>query len=131
MTDIGSVYLALKELDKYNYGDPWNYAFYELESPASVNGLEISVVATGGGMDKGSNAYLVLRVLDSAGTESFYRKDGFYASYDGFTWDGDFYEVQPKEKTVTVYEDSVGAKYSPYDLPDYDSFDSYDDSFGC
>lgn len=29
---------------------------------------------------------------------------GFYSSYEGTEWDGEFEQVFPKEKTITVYE---------------------------
>lgn len=30
--------------------------------------------------------------------------EGYYASYSGTEWDGDFTEVKPAQKTITVYE---------------------------
>lgn len=33
----------------------------------------------------------------------YFRKQGYYASYDGSTWDGDFHEVWPKKKEITVW----------------------------
>ena len=34
----------------------------------------------------------------------YIRIDGYYASYDGTTFDDDYYEVKPKEKKIVVYE---------------------------
>ncbi len=34
----------------------------------------------------------------------YIRLDGYYASYGGSDWDGDYFEVKPVEKTVTFYE---------------------------
>lgn len=52
-----------------------------------------------GGMDQGTHAHVVLRI----GSRLF-RKDGYHQSYDGTYYDGAFYEVTEKKKTVTVYE---------------------------
>lgn len=52
-----------------------------------------------GGMDQGTHAHVVLRV----GSRLF-RKDGYHQSHDGTYYDGAFYEVSRREKTVTVYE---------------------------
>ncbi len=35
----------------------------------------------------------------------YIRMDGYYASYDGSEWDGEFHEVKPVVKEVTFYEE--------------------------
>lgn len=61
--------------------------------------VEIVPVANYGGEGKGEERWVVARI----GTQ-FFRKDGYYASHYGTDWDGEFYEVKPVEKTITVYE---------------------------
>lgn len=58
---------------------------------------------TGG---EGSAEYIwqVWSVKDAEGNEQFFRKTGYYMSYDGSTWDGDLIEVVPFEKTVTDWK---------------------------
>lgn len=85
---------------------PWNDIHYELDTEVSTylgEDVYIYQVATGGGMDKGINGYTVIKVVTDE--VQYFRKDGYYASYDGFEWDGDFYQVYPYEKTITVFED--------------------------
>lgn len=36
----------------------------------------------------------------------FFKKLGFYTSFNGTDFDGEFFEVFPKQRTVTVYEKS-------------------------
>ena len=59
----------------------------------------VTEVDDGGGMDEGSNLFVVLAIGDR-----FFRKSGYYASHDGSYWDGSFKQVRPREKTITVYE---------------------------
>lgn len=54
-----------------------------------------------GGSDQGSYAEIVFTVDN----RRFFRKLGYYSSYDGYEWDGKFREVQAKQKVVTYYED--------------------------
>ena len=51
-----------------------------------------------GGEGCGEYACVIFKV----GSQIF-RKEGYYASYDGYTWDGDFDEVEPYPKTITAY----------------------------
>ena len=61
--------------------------------------VDYKVVDTTGGMDKGSNASVTIKIGDQ-----YFRKEGFYASHYGYDWDGPLLEVVPVEKIVTVYE---------------------------
>lgn len=61
--------------------------------------FELKVVDETGGMDEGSQASVTIQVGDQ-----FFRKDGYYASHYGYDWDGAFFEVQPRQVTVTQYE---------------------------
>jgi hypothetical protein len=58
------------------------------------------VVEDFGGEGQGETRYVVFQV-----GEQFFRVDGYYASWDGTTWeDPTPYEVTPKEVTVIRYE---------------------------
>lgn len=55
-----------------------------------------------GGEDQGSDYWSVYSFSDGMQVV-FIKFDGWYASYDGSTYE-EFYEVQPVEKTITVFE---------------------------
>ncbi len=75
-----------------------------IEPGADFEGMRVVCVQDeGGGEGEGETRFAVFSFTDETGTR-YFRKDGFYASYDGTTWDGDFREVTPKEKVVTFYE---------------------------
>lgn len=67
-------------------------------------GLVHLVEDFGGGEGSGETRYLVFSVTDDQGSVRFFKKNGYYASYDGSSFDGSFDEVVPVEKVVTVYE---------------------------
>lgn len=71
--------------------------------PKVVRGVTLKCVEDFGGMDMGSERYVVFSMTDETGTR-YFRKDGFYQSHYGTDWDGEFREVKPVEKTITVYE---------------------------
>jgi hypothetical protein len=55
-----------------------------------------------GGEGEGENYW---RVYYFPKYNCYLKITGSYQSYDGVNWDyGDYYEVFPKEKTITVYE---------------------------
>lgn len=78
----------------------WGELHYERgESRYAVEDVgPIEVLESGGGMDEGSNAYVVFKVGDT-----YLRKSGYYASHYGYDWDGELEEVVPAQKTITVY----------------------------
>ncbi len=61
------------------------------------------VEASYGGEGQGDEYWLVISVSDGE-TTRYFRRDGWYASYDGGYLDGESYEVKPQEKMITVYE---------------------------
>lgn len=63
-------------------------------------------VADFGGEGKGDERWMVVSVTFLDGTVKLYRKEGYYASYDGTTWDEDFTlrEVTAQEKVVIFYD---------------------------
>jgi len=99
--------------DHLENGDGWGE--YEVYIPAAnpvdpgsfaplkitLRGVEYEVkeVDRTGGMDEGSGLSSTIQV-----GSQFFRKSGYYASHYGSDWDGDFREVRPVTKTVTVYE---------------------------
>lgn len=65
----------------------------------------VRVVENFGGEGQGDQRYIVFKLTDEFGDEHFFKVDGYYASYDGSSWDGsELYQVTPREKTITVYE---------------------------
>jgi len=88
----------------------WGNLAWEFSSePRAVPGLgDVTSVTFHGGEGQGDYAEVVLKVVFLDGvcraTEAYYRKQGSYASFDGFYWDGDFERVEPRQKTITVYE---------------------------
>lgn len=62
------------------------------------------VQARGGSEGDGERVWLVFKVTRKEdGKEFFFKKEGYYSSYDGTDWDGSFYEVFPEQKYVTEY----------------------------
>lgn len=61
-----------------------------------------------GGEGEGDHMHVVFELIDEDGTARLFKKDGRWVSYDGPYWEyGDFYEVVPAQKTITVYERKV------------------------
>jgi len=56
---------------------------------------------------EGSAEYIwqVWAVKDAEGNLQYFKKEGYYASYDGSNWDGSLFEVEPFEKTVTDWKE--------------------------
>lgn len=72
--------------------------------PFVVEGLGTLSYVTGEHGGEGSAEYIwqVWSVVNLDTDEiQYFKKDGYYASYDGSNWDGEIYEVEPFEKTVT------------------------------
>lgn len=83
------------------------YAWSELGWGVGVirlNGQEYTWTAVKdiGGEGQGDYAAVIFAVETPEGRRLF-RKEGYYSSYDGTDWDGDFAEVEEFEKTVTDY----------------------------
>lgn len=104
-----------------DYDEHWSELAYSLQSTSrydlelmkmvprdaghnTVDGITIGCVAdVGGGEGGGETRFVVFSFADDTGTK-YFRKDGYYASYDGTTWDGDFREVTAQDRVVTFYE---------------------------
>lgn len=81
----------------------WQHAKYEASGPYTIDGFTAKVEAQYGGEGEGDQYWMVISISDG-NTTRYFRRDGWYASYDGGYLDGDTYEVSPKEKVITVYE---------------------------
>lgn len=80
--------------------DEWDGA-----DPQEVEGVgTVKQIERDGGEGQGDSAHIIFQVTDKSGEVKLYKKDGSYASFDGFEWDGDFYEAHQVEKTIKVYE---------------------------
>lgn len=94
-------------MTRYARGFSWD-EFEELlydRMPSVVPGLGVvtPLVVDGGGEGHGEHCELVFKLTGDDGTDQYFKKNGYYASFHGTDWDGSFYEVTPTEKTVTVY----------------------------
>lgn len=107
MTFIDDIESTLENFeDKYG-NSGWGCLKYEAGSkPVLIPELgTVQVVdSVGGYEDDGAYVHLVLKVTSDEGNVRWFKKEGYYASYDGTSWDGDFSEVHPREKTIVVYE---------------------------
>ena len=74
----------------------------EFRKVISDAGITFEFVDRYGGEDQGSEYWSVYSFSDSMQVV-FIQFDGWYASYDGSTYDS-FFEVQPVEKMITVFE---------------------------
>lgn len=88
------------------YGNRGWYFWYEefYESVALTPDLDAEVIVKGGPTGYDYEVWFVIKVTSLDGTERFFKKNGYYNSYEGHDWDGSFDEVFPQTKTVTVYE---------------------------
>ena len=66
--------------------------------------LTLVVIEQGGGEGSPYEIELVFSLTDSKGRTRYFKKWGHHISHDGTYWDGEFEEVKPQKKTVTVYE---------------------------
>lgn len=92
-------------------GKPWVWEHWETgeltdDTPEGWDNMNISYefVSDYGGEGQGSDYWTVYKFTDNAtGEEVFIKFDGWYQSYNGAEYESCFV-VQPKEKTVVVYE---------------------------
>ena len=89
------------EIDDKEYD--WEYtevkAFRKLLKDEKITFKEVDRY---GGEDQGSDYWSVYSFTDGMQVV-FIQFQGWYASYEGSTYE-EFYEVQPVEKTITVFE---------------------------
>ena len=88
------------EVDGDIYGDLHYFASYDKKKTLEVPGLPtLKPVEAYGGEGEGDDYWVVFQCGDQ-----YFRKDGWYASYDGGYLDGELYEVKPKQVTVTEFQ---------------------------
>ena len=88
----------------YEGSDFWHEAGDSSEVKLDDNHTATFVDGETGGEGSGEYIWQVWSVKDADGNEQFFRKTGYYMSYEGSTWDGDLTEVVPFEKTVTDWK---------------------------
>ncbi|QAU06538.1 hypothetical protein SEA_WILLIAMBOONE_17 [Gordonia phage WilliamBoone] len=62
-----------------------------------------ALVDAHGGEGQGDDYWFVFSITDDAGNERLFRRNGWYQSYEGGTYDGPTEEVKAVEKTITVF----------------------------
>ena len=88
-------------------GSDFINTFYEGDSDIDEDTLEAifgktEVVDSQG--DKEGGGDYAMKVFLFKDHNIFIKVTGFYSSYNGTDWEGDWMNVSPKEKTITVYE---------------------------
>lgn len=63
----------------------------------------IEVVDSFGGEGQGDQYWFVFKVTDDNGEARYFRRDGWYASFNGGYYDGPTEEVVAQEKTIQVW----------------------------
>lgn len=67
-------------------------------------GLDARTVYAYAGSDDDCNVEIVIQVDGLNWVTQFFRMNGYYSSYNGIEWDGDFQEVFPHPETKIVYK---------------------------
>jgi hypothetical protein len=90
---------------KLEGSDFWHEAHYGKEDyDLGEFGVAKYVVGETGGEGSAEYIWQVWSVTDGEGNTQFFKKEGYYMSYDGSNWDGSLFEVVPFEKTVTDWK---------------------------
>lgn len=90
--------------DIKNNVDDWSY---EVHAPINLGDGWIFELEhrEGGGEGDGDTHWVVFSFCkEGVSPKRYFRIDGYYASYDGAYLDGTPYEVETKERVVTVWE---------------------------
>ena len=96
---------ATKDQDRSNLGEASKDAFYYEDKVANIDNYTIKLAEQVGGEGEGDHYHIVLSIRDNNTDEMTYAKfDGYYNSWDGSEMDDEPYLVQPKQKTITVFE---------------------------
>lgn len=114
MTDIHEIEALLEQQDEdYDFG--WFHWLFEGHTDEfhilSDDYMARTVHTVGGHEGGGENVEVVVEVSPHVGgikkfsmESRFFKKLGWYASFAGTDFDGPMIEVQPRQKTITVYE---------------------------
>lgn len=100
-------YDAEEDSEEYldNNTSAWSSVKYE-GGKYTIDGLTANVEASYGGEGEGDQYWVVVSISDGL-TTRYFKRHGWYASYSGGYLDGPTEEVRPKQKMITVYEDTV------------------------
>ena len=66
---------------------------------------EVRLIEQFGGEDQGTDYYIIFSVTDSDGKKRIFKRCGYHQSHDGSYLDGPTLEVEPVQKTITVYDE--------------------------
>lgn len=58
-----------------------------------------------GGEGQGDDYWIVVRIVSEDGSERFFKRCGWYASYNGGYYEGPTLAVKPAEKTIIVWDE--------------------------
>jgi hypothetical protein len=114
-TSIEDIKARIQNYVDTKYDGEWSEFNYSINKDGidDVEGLmDLVVVEAVGGEGEGDHCHVVLKATTHLGHEIYFKKDGYYSSWDGKNWeDGEFYHAIPRLKTITVY-DKVSAPVS-------------------
>jgi len=92
------------EDDEEDYSDfSWHSVEWDFAQPVTVSGIVLQVEEQHGGEGQGDQLWIVVKATTPDGNVQYFRKSGWYASYDGGYYDYDLEEVFPKEILKTVW----------------------------
>lgn len=72
-----------------------------MPNPIEEIGLWVNVESEGGGEGEGENVSRVHHFIDQ---DIFIRLTGYYTSYDGTEYSGEYENVSPEQEVITVYK---------------------------
>lgn len=98
----GALIEELWEVGTYNKATgEWEYAN---DKTVTIPGIgAVSKVEEFGGEGQGDDYWVVVKVVDESGEERLFRRNGWYASYDGGYYEGPTDEVVEAQQVITVY----------------------------
>lgn len=102
--DLANLFFDGEVGESDNFKKRWlecDDAYTDLQNMITA-GFDWEIVADVGGEGEGETYYKVYK-FTKGGEDYFVKFDGSYYSYDGATYD-DYCFVNPKQKTITVYE---------------------------
>lgn len=97
MVTVAELEAAVEGYDGGYYDGPWQDLYPNSSVEVGLYTLEY-VEKEGGYEGGGEELWVVFKVGDQ-----YFRKSGYYASYDGSTWDGALEEVEPYVEPKTLY----------------------------
>lgn len=85
-------------------GNEWNVEALVKEKGLDVSKLYFKNVDEFGGEDCGSDYWYVFEISHPDFPVTYVKYQGYYNSWNGTEWENEFEFVQPKEKTVIIWE---------------------------